>query len=229
MRIIFIRHGNPNYKDDCLTELGHLQAEAAADRLSGEKIDGFFSSSCGRAVETAEHIAARFGAEVTQLEFMREISWRAIDPEETIPHNGHPWFLAEELVRKGESLMELNWKQKYPFCRSRLLTSIDKVETGFDNWLAQFGYIREGEFYRVRGGDDRTVLLASHAGSSTVVLSHLFNLPPMLLFKAMGPDVTAITEVEFGGADGELISPNLDLMNDARHIRGLTTEKFYGN
>ena len=33
MRILFVRHGHPNYEKDCLTELGHLHAEAAAKRL----------------------------------------------------------------------------------------------------------------------------------------------------------------------------------------------------
>lgn len=37
MKIYFIRHGHPNYKKDCLTELGHLQAAAAAIELSNEK------------------------------------------------------------------------------------------------------------------------------------------------------------------------------------------------
>ena len=59
MRIIFVRHGHPDYKKDCLTALGHLHAQAAAQRLEGEKIAKIFSSSCGRAYETAEHIAAK--------------------------------------------------------------------------------------------------------------------------------------------------------------------------
>ncbi len=29
MRIIFVRHGHPDYTNDCLTELGHLQAGAS--------------------------------------------------------------------------------------------------------------------------------------------------------------------------------------------------------
>ena len=33
MRIVFVRHGHPNYEKDCLTELGHRHAEAAALRL----------------------------------------------------------------------------------------------------------------------------------------------------------------------------------------------------
>ena len=39
MRIVFVRHGHPNYKDDCLTELGHLHAKAAADRPKISSID----------------------------------------------------------------------------------------------------------------------------------------------------------------------------------------------
>ena len=35
MRIIFVRHGHPDYIKNCLTEIGHKQAEAAAQRLSG--------------------------------------------------------------------------------------------------------------------------------------------------------------------------------------------------
>ena len=33
MKIYFVRHGDPNYRHDCLTELGHKQAQAAAKRL----------------------------------------------------------------------------------------------------------------------------------------------------------------------------------------------------
>ena len=33
MRLIFVRHGEPDYQKDCLTETGRIQAELAADRL----------------------------------------------------------------------------------------------------------------------------------------------------------------------------------------------------
>lgn len=57
MRIVFVRHGHPNYKDDCLTELGHLHAKAAADRPKNEGIQKIYSSTCGRAFQTAEYTA----------------------------------------------------------------------------------------------------------------------------------------------------------------------------
>ena len=55
MRIIFVRHGHPNYEKDCLTDLGVLHAKAVAQRLKNdnEPIEKIFSSTCGRALETA--------------------------------------------------------------------------------------------------------------------------------------------------------------------------------
>ena len=62
MRIIFVRHGHPDYEKNCLTEIGHKQADAAAQRLSGETVEAIYSSHYGRALETAAHIAARHHA-----------------------------------------------------------------------------------------------------------------------------------------------------------------------
>lgn len=49
MRIVLVRHGDPNYEKDCLTELGHKQAAVAAQRLLKEGIDEIYSSPLGRA------------------------------------------------------------------------------------------------------------------------------------------------------------------------------------
>ena len=42
MKIIFVSHGHPDYANDCLTEIGHPQAEAAAERLKDEQVDKIF-------------------------------------------------------------------------------------------------------------------------------------------------------------------------------------------
>ena len=89
MRIIFVRHGHPNYEKDCLTELGQLHAAAAAERLAGEGITEIYSSTCGRAYETARHVADTLGLTVVPCDFMREISWGSVDGE-PLDFNGHP-------------------------------------------------------------------------------------------------------------------------------------------
>ena len=49
MRIIFVRHGEPDYEHDCLTETGKLQAVDAAERLRNEGIEEIYASPQGRA------------------------------------------------------------------------------------------------------------------------------------------------------------------------------------
>ena len=39
MKIILVRHGHPDYENDCLTPLGHEQAAKAAMRLKDEGIE----------------------------------------------------------------------------------------------------------------------------------------------------------------------------------------------
>ena len=53
MRMVFVRHGEPDYEKDCLTEIGKKQAEAAAERLEREGIAEIYASPMGRASETA--------------------------------------------------------------------------------------------------------------------------------------------------------------------------------
>ena len=76
MRIILIRHGDPNYEKDCLTELGHKQAAAAAQRLLSEDIDEIYSSPQGRAFQTAEYFSKASGIkDIHILDFIREIRY----------------------------------------------------------------------------------------------------------------------------------------------------------
>jgi RimJ/RimL family protein N-acetyltransferase len=44
LRIIFVRHGEPDYANDCLTPEGHKQAAAAAERLSVEGVREIYAT-----------------------------------------------------------------------------------------------------------------------------------------------------------------------------------------
>ena len=94
MKLIMVRHGEPDYKNDCLTETGKLQAAAAANRLACENISAIYSSPRGRAKETASYTASKLGLPVTILDFMAEISWGG----ENVPENGHPWTLSDRMI-----------------------------------------------------------------------------------------------------------------------------------
>ena len=103
MRIYFIRHGHPNYELDCLTDIGRLQAEACAERLADAGIQKIFSSSQGRAKETAAHTARKLGLTVEPMDFIRELAWHS-KTECPIFKGGHPWFVVDDMVENGENI-----------------------------------------------------------------------------------------------------------------------------
>lgn len=220
MKIIFVRHGHPDYVNDCLTELGHKQAEAAALRLKDEGIEEVFSSPFGRAVETAQHTARLISKEVTKLDFMREIRWGAMDGCE-VYGEGHPWDTSLYALSLGYSLMDEEWTEKEPFCDNVVFKEIERVAEESDEWLLSLGYKREGANYRVVGDDtNKTIALFSHGGSSSALFSHLLNLPFFYLCRALCPDFTAITVLNFSDEKGAITAPQIELANDSRHIRG---------
>lgn len=53
MRLIFIRHGDPDYVHDTLTEKGKREAELLAQRVKNWDVSKFYVSPLGRAQLTA--------------------------------------------------------------------------------------------------------------------------------------------------------------------------------
>lgn len=223
MKIYFVRHGHPNYKNDCLTSLGHLQAEAAAERLCAFGIEEIYTSTCGRALETAEHTSSKLGLRSIPCEFMREIHWKAIDPEnEPIPLNGHPWELVRLHSNQGFDLTAKNWSELFPYSKSKMVSTTQTVTQGFDAWLSALGYEREGDYYRVTTqSTNKTVAMFSHGGSSSAAMSHMFNIPFPQFCGAFHLDFTSITLVELDGERGECVYPKFIYVGDSTHIVGL--------
>ena len=72
MLLFYIRHGDPIYKPDQLTPLGHRQAESVAKRLAMYGIDEIYSSTSTRAMQTAQPTCEYMKLELRTLDWMHE-------------------------------------------------------------------------------------------------------------------------------------------------------------
>lgn len=217
MKIIFVRHGNPNYELDCLTELGHIQAESAAKRLSLCGIERIYSSSCGRARETAMHTARRLGLDVTLCDFMREIDWSPID--RSLPAaEGNPWARANMIVEKGDSLVDPDWCEIESYKSTKTPESRARLAEGFDLWLKELGYEREGCSYRVGKVKYHTVAMFSHAGAFSAALSYFMDLPMPFVLHSIPMPQTGIVEITLSESEGVLCAPVLHRIRGAEHL-----------
>ncbi len=220
MRIIFVRHGHPNYVDDCLTELGKVQAEEASKKLLDRKISEVYASTCGRAFETAQVTADKLGLDVIPLEFMREVHWGRKFPEAELYHEGHPWDSAEVLFRDfGIDLSKPGWEEHPYFRDNIILDSVDKVQNGFADWLSTFGLVeKDGRWYAERD-NHATVALFSHGGAGAAAMAKLLGWEYAYSILAIGMNYTSITIINVPMKEGKYSFPIIERMNDDSHVK----------
>ena len=141
MRLIMVRHGEPNYEKDCLTETGRQQAAAAAERLTREGITAVYASPMGRARETASFTAERLHLPVQVLDYMHEISWGGPD----IPEHGHPWTLSDRMISEENYDFRMEAWREHPYFKGNAAVQyLDMIAEKIDGFLETLGYRHEG-------------------------------------------------------------------------------------
>ena len=226
MRIILIRHGDPNYEKDCLTELGHKQAAVAAKRLLKEDINEIYCSPLGRARQTAGYFSDLTGLPVQILDFMQEIRFGT--EEDLYNNKWNPWLGVNALVHEGKDLQTPDWRE-YPVFKDNLATvDADNIGEETDKWLAGLGYVREGLYYRCEktssssniSAKEKTFAIFCHGGASAAFLARVLNQQfPYMCGVLLNFPHTTITVLKFDETPGALTLPIIELMNDSRHLR----------
>ena len=220
MRLILIRHGDPNYELDCLTELGQKQAKITAQRLLKEGIQEVYSSPMGRAKQTAQPFLDASGIKNMQiLDFMKEIRYGL--ENDLYNQDYSPWVGVDRMANQGEDLQNPNWRSLPLFKDNTATVDIDLVQAASDKWLENLGYKRQGLYYKNIRDDDAqfTLALFSHGGSSTALLSRIFNIPFPLLCASLHIPHTGITIIRFDRTPGKVSVPVVELMNDGNHLK----------
>ena len=218
MRIVFVRHGEPNYELDCLTEKGKLQADAAAQRLMREGIQEIYSSPLGRAQQTAQAFSKAASLPIKTLDFMRELDWGSVDGS-PIFADGHPWFCANEMASKGIALHSPDWENSPYFKNNKATGVVKNIQRKTDEWLCGLGLERNAFGYRAAPGkkQNKTVALFSHGGSSSAAIGHILNIEFPLTCALFHFGHTGITILRFEQEPGITAVPCIELLNDMSH------------
>lgn len=231
MRLIFVRHGEPDYKNDCLTPNGVEQAKCTAERLRNKPIAAVYSSPLGRARETASYTAGVHGLDVNILDFMREINWGTIrkdenDDRKELEFGGHPWTLSYQLLTEHpEYVGNYEWDKHELFSNNICTGYYDIISTEFDKFLLNFGLERKDGLYCCNKVCNDTIALFAHGGSGAIMFSHVLNIPLPYVFCGMPYAVCSVSSIVFDAHEGKKVIPRLELFNDVGHIPNLKTER----
>ena len=182
MRILIIRHGDPDYAHDTLTEKGRREATLLAQRLSKEKIDYIYSSPLGRAKDTCMYTAKALGKEkdVVIKDWLQEFGAPHTLPSGEIKHIF--WDLLPEFWTKIDKMYSKDeWLDQDFYRESVSAERYKNVADGLDEVLKNHGYTRNGRVYETEQGNHDTLAFFCHFGLEAVLLSHLCNISPILL------------------------------------------------
>ena len=80
MLLYLVRHGDPDYKTDTLTQRGWEQAKAVSKRIKASQIDKIYTSPMGRAKQTAEPSCELLGLEAQIEEWAHEVEDERLTP-----------------------------------------------------------------------------------------------------------------------------------------------------
>ena len=81
MKILIVRHADPDYSVDSLTKKGWREAEYLAERLSKLKVKDFFVSPLGRAKDTASLTLKKMQRTAKEYPWLREFAPTIIRPD----------------------------------------------------------------------------------------------------------------------------------------------------
>lgn len=198
MRLLFIRHAEPDYTIDSLTEKGFREASLLRDRLVKLNIRYFYCSPLGRARDTAKPTLEAYGKSAEICDFLREFNGHAVNPE-TGEERG-PWDLLPAFVAKDDRYFDKTaWLGTPYFGSGTVKEKYDGVCRGIDDILARHGYIHDGAFFRVEKENTDTLAFFCHFAVECVILSHLLHMSPVPLwqgFVALSSSVTTLNTEE---------------------------------
>lgn len=194
MKILFVRHAEPWYAIDSLTEKGHREAELLSRRLSKMDVKAFYTSPLGRARETARYTLEKAGREAEILPWLAEFRGKSIDPENGLPRI--PWDYKPSVWMNREQLRSMDDWFKDPLFQGGNVDAIwEETKQGLDALLEKHGYVRDGRIYRAENNRPETIVLFCHFGIMMACLSHLIGISPMNLWHGFCTQPSSVTTV----------------------------------
>ena len=182
MKIIIIRHGDPDYEHDSLTPKGWREVEYLSEWISRMDVTKVYVSPLGRAKDTANATLKKLNQTATECEWLREFDAPIHRPDVT-DRKMITWdWLPQDWTKEPLFYDHEKWTDHPVMTESDVKAQYDWVIGNFDALLASHGYVRDDHYYRVERANKDTLVFFCHFGLECVLLSRLLDVSPMVLW-----------------------------------------------
>jgi len=222
MLLYVIRHADPIYDPDSLTELGHKQAEALSRRLAVNGIDRAFSSPNMRAQMTAQPTCKLLGLEYTIEDWMSEnLAWKDFSCEFEDGSGRYSWtFHRQNSKLKYDDTVKSGgkWYESKYFTKVNAVEGYKRISDCSDDFTERLGYKREDGGYRIIRPNNDRVAAFCHQGFGMIWLSYLLDISPNLFLSSFDVSHSSVTILEFANYEDGYTAPKCLCLSDISHI-----------
>lgn len=217
MKIVLVRHAEPDYSIDSLTEKGHVEAELLSRRLSKLNVRDFYVSPKGRAQKTAEYTLKKMNRTAETLPWLAEFRGHAVNPDTGIDRI--PWDYRPRTWASHPKVWSVDtWADDEMYAGGNVKEIWEETKAGVDDLLGRYGYRKDGPVWLCDNNTDDTLVLFCHFGISMVIMGYLCDISPVVLWHrcCMQPSsvTTIITEERIKGE----VSFRTIMMGDISHL-----------
>ena len=216
MKLLIVRHADPDYSIDSLTPKGRIEAELLSQKLCKLDIKDFYVSILGRAKHTADYTLKKLNRTAHECEWLKEfpVNIDRPDEENTVAWDWLPadWSVIDEFYSHND------WSKVDCMQKSNIIEEYSRVVTEFDKLLAKHGYERNGRIYSAVNANEDTIVLFCHFGVECVLLSHLLNVSPMVIWQGFCAAPSSVTTIVTEERREGIASFRISSFGDISHL-----------
>lgn len=222
MRILIIRHADPEYVTDSLTGEGVKEARALAERLASGlegKVTHLYTSPKGRARATALPSEKALGLEASIETWTRELTyWPRLRNGDRPGEGGLAmWDISAAHVRAAKDLSSVSQWDEFVEIKD-VKSHYETLQVDSDAFIARHGYVREGHHYRIVKPNRDIIAVFCHGGFGLTWLSHLLNMPLAVAWTSFYMAPSSITTILFDERSPDFAYPRAIAVGDVGHI-----------
>jgi broad specificity phosphatase PhoE len=180
--IYLIRHADPDYANDSITELGVQQANKLGAYLNDVPLTHIYSSPMGRARKTMEPTLENRNIEPVILPWLHELEGNYIDNLWTWNVSLHELHTQPSLEKTIEDFMDQQRRQ---------------LVKSWTEFMHEHGYRRNGSGYQETRevAPGKCIAMFAHAGLILTLLSGIYEWPLVKTYTGVTYNPTAITHL----------------------------------
>ena len=221
MIFFLIRHGDPIYNPDSLTELGHKQAEALVERFARYGLDEIYCSTSVRAQMTAQPTAEALGLEIQMCPWAHE-SLTFDDMCVLCPDGKRRWAFGQQYIKEQFNLPDVlalgeKWYTHPLFSDTRFGAGEERIDREVDAFFLSLGlrHDRVNNCFEKVGETKERIALFAHQGFGLSFLSSVLGIPYPLVATHMNVSHSSVTVIHFDETQPKIFARVLQLANDS--------------